>query len=68
MDSTTNLLLSVLFSSLGVGYVVYARRQRRGAALIAGVGLMVYPFFVHGVLLMLAVGVGLCSLPRFLDF
>jgi hypothetical protein len=68
VDSTTSLLLSVLFSSLGMGYFIYGRRQKRGAALLSGVGLMVYPFFVHGALVMVAVGVGLCALPRFMDF
>jgi len=49
MDSESGLLLSVLFGSIGLGYCVYAKQQRKGMALLAGVGLMVFPYFVSTV-------------------
>ena len=65
---TANLLLSILFGALGLGYVVYGRRQRKGSALIAGVGLMVFPYFVASMLATLALGFALVVAPLFVDF
>jgi hypothetical protein len=66
MDSATLLLLGVLFSSLGLGYLIYGRRQKHKVAFYTGISLMVYPYFVADVAQMLVVGVLLMAVPRFL--
>ena len=43
--STSLLLLGVLFSSLGFGYFLYAKRQREPVALASGLVLMICPYF-----------------------
>jgi hypothetical protein len=47
---------------------VYGHRQRRGAALLAGLGLIVYPYLVNGTFILLVVGLLLTVLPLLLDF
>ena len=40
------LMWGVLFSSLGLAYFVYGKKQRRGVPFASGIGLMVFPYFV----------------------
>ncbi len=56
------LLASVLLGSVGLGFFVYGKKQRRGPHLAVGVALMVYPYFVSSVALMLIIGVALVGL------
>jgi hypothetical protein len=64
MDQSS-LLWGLLFGSIGMGYIVYGRRQRALTPFLAGLGLVAFPYFVDGTLAMLAVGVALMALPRF---
>jgi len=59
---------ALLIGSIGMGYVVYGRKQRRGIALLAGIGLCVFPYFVSNVILMLLIAVVLMALPYFLKY
>ncbi len=68
MDSTAYLLLTVLFSSIGMGYFIYGKRQGKASALIGGLGLMLYSFFVSSILLLTAIGILFMVLPYFLEF
>lgn len=65
---TSLLLWGVLFSSIGIGYFIYGRKQANKIALYSGLGLMIYPYFVSSVTTMILMGVGLILLPRFLKF
>jgi hypothetical protein len=51
------LMWSSLFSLIGFAVFVYGRRQRRGAPLLVGLVLMVYPYFVSSVLAIVGIGV-----------
>ena len=64
----TNLVLGMLLGAVGAGYLVYGRRQGKGSALLAGVGLMVFPYFVSGLLITLGVAVVLAALPFLVEF
>ncbi|MDH4041191.1 MAG: hypothetical protein OEW92_04625 [Gammaproteobacteria bacterium] len=66
MDSTATILWSLLFGSIGLGYFIYGRRQDHKVALLAGVALMSYTYFVDSALAMVAVGCALMALPYFL--
>ena len=66
MDSASLLLTGVLFSSIGLGYLMYGRRQKHKVAFYTGIGLMAYPYFVGDVAQMLVVGVLLMAVPRVL--
>jgi hypothetical protein len=52
------LLASLVVSSVGFGLFIYGKKQVRIPHLVAGVGLMVYPYFVTNVWAML----GICGL------
>jgi hypothetical protein len=63
---TSLLLWGLLFSSIGIGYFVYGRKQNNKIVLYSGLGLMIYPYFVNTVLGIILIGIGLILLPRFL--
>jgi hypothetical protein len=56
------LLASVLLGSVGLGFFMYGKKQRRAPHLAVGVLLMVYPYFVSNVALMLVIGAALVAL------
>ena len=60
------LLWGVLFGSIGLGFVIYARRQRAPVPLLCGMALMVFPYFVSNTWLLLGIGAVLCAIPYFL--
>ena len=68
MSSTGFLLWSVLFSSLGMAYFTYGKRQGKASALLGGVALMVYPYFIKSVLVLVGLGVALSAAPFFVAF
>jgi hypothetical protein len=56
MDSTW-LLLSGLFSLIGMAVFAYGRKQHTATHTLTGVALMVYPYFVSSILALVAIGV-----------
>ncbi|SJM90427.1 hypothetical protein [Crenothrix polyspora] len=65
MTSEALLLWGVVFSSVGLGFFVYGKKQQRLSPLLCGLALMVYPYFVGTVPLLLGIGVVLVALPYF---
>jgi hypothetical protein len=63
MTNTASLLWSVLFSSVGLGYFVYGKKQGRGIPLLSGVVLMAFPYFVSNAFLMVLIGAVFIALP-----
>jgi hypothetical protein len=57
------MLASVFFSAVGVGYFIYGKKQANFLMLGTGFALMVYPYFVPGLAVMILVGIALMVLP-----
>ena len=55
----------MLFGSVGLGFFVYGKRQHAIVPLVAGIALMVIPYFVSNVYLLLVLGGALIALPYF---
>lgn len=68
MPAPATLLWSTLFGAIGVGYFIYGKRQSMIVPLVCGVALVVYPWFVHGVLLTVIVGIVLMAVPYFVRY
>ena len=59
--SAGRLFLSLLISSVGVGLFLYGRKQGRIPQLVAGLALVIYPYFVGNLLLMGGLAVALLA-------
>ena len=65
MDNTAQLLWGLLFSSVGIGFFIYGRKQRQVVPLICGLCLMIFPYFVTSTLGLVATGAVLMAAPYF---
>jgi hypothetical protein len=63
---TSSLLWGLLFGSIGFGFFLYGKRQRRAVPLVCGILLMVFPYFVSNTYLLVGLGVVLMAIPYFL--
>ena len=59
------LLWGLLFSSIGLGFFLYGKKQRAVVPLVCGLVLMVYPYFIPNVMVLVAIGVVLIAVPYF---
>ena len=64
--STAVLLWGLLFSSIGLGFFLYGKKQRAVVPLVCGLVLMIYPYFIPNVVALVAIGVALTAIPYFL--
>ena len=62
---TSSLLWGLLFGSIGLGFFVYGRRQKRVVPLACGVALMIFPYFVSNIILLVILGLALIAIPYF---
>lgn len=59
--STASILASVIFGSIGLGALIYAKKQRDLKVLGIGLVLMVYPYFIENPFLLYGIGIALCA-------
>jgi len=58
-----SLVVSLIFSSIGLGYFLFGKRQQEFVFLGAGLALMIYPYIVSGTFTVTAVGLVLLAGP-----
>jgi hypothetical protein len=54
MDASS-LFASMMIGTIGFGFFLYGKKQQRWPQLVTGLVLMIFPYFVGGVALMLAI-------------
>ncbi|MFM2344797.1 MAG: hypothetical protein RLZZ210_1409 [Pseudomonadota bacterium] len=64
--NVNSLILSCIFSCIGLGFFTYGKKQRAIVPLGCGIGLVVFPYFVSDVLVMILIGVALIAIPYFI--
>jgi hypothetical protein len=63
-----NLLFGIVSGALGVGYIVYGRRQQKLIPFISGVALCAYSYFIDSWLWLGVIGALLLAAPFLIDF
>ena len=66
--NTTQLFLGVIFSSIGLGYFLYDKKKKMTVPFLAGLVLMVFPYFIESNFLLSGTGIVLSIIPYFLRF
>ena len=59
----TSIIAIVIFSIIGLGYFTYGKKSQQFLILFCGIALMVYSYFVNGIVYIVLIGVGLSALP-----
>ena len=54
--SAANLIGGLVFGSIGFVAFIYGKRMNLWRAMLLGIALMVYPYFINDDLLMIAIG------------
>jgi hypothetical protein len=65
--AVTTLVIGIITGALGMGYIVYGRRQTKVAPLVAGILLCAYPYFIDSVVWLCVVGALLLAAPFVID-
>jgi len=60
---TALLIWGFLFSTIGLGFFIYGKRQKALVPLCCGLALMIFPYFVSSVIWMALIGLALIALP-----
>ena len=66
MEGQSALLWGMLFGSIGLGFLIYGKKQRAIVPLLCGVALIIYPYFISNVILLVAIGIVLMAIPYFI--
>lgn len=66
--SSALLFWGLLFSSIGLGFFIYGRKQKAVVPLVCGLVLMIFPYFISNTILLVSIGVALMVLPYFVRF
>ncbi|MEX0963909.1 MAG: hypothetical protein WDZ52_07720 [Pseudohongiellaceae bacterium] len=67
MFDTSYLLISLIFSSLGLGYFIYGKKQKHKIAFYSGLGLMLYPYMISDPIMLIVIGIALLFAPKFIQ-
>jgi hypothetical protein len=63
---TTLLLWGVLFSSIGLGYFLYGKKQNAIVPLLTGIALFIFPYVISDVYVLVLTGTALTAVPYFI--
>ncbi|HJP46222.1 amino acid transport protein [Acinetobacter venetianus] len=66
--NATQLFLGVIFSSIGLGYFLYGKKQKMTIPLVCGLVLMLFTYFIDNTMIISVIGIVLSILPYFLRF
>lgn len=66
--NTTQLFLGVIFSSIGLGYFLYGKKQKMTVPFTVGLILMIFPYFIESNVLLSGIGTLLSVIPYFYIF
>lgn len=60
------LLWGLLFSSIGLGFFIYGKKQKAVVPLVCGLALMIYPYFISSTFPLVSIGAVLMAIPYFI--
>ena len=63
----STILVSLLFSAVGMAYFVYGKKQSNFQFMLIGIILMVYTYFVSSVPLAWIIGIILTVMPKLIN-
>lgn len=65
MIDVTGLLIGLVFGSVGVGYCIYGKKQKKTVAFWIGVALIVLPYVIDSNIAVAIVSVALMCVPLY---
>lgn len=66
MNSSAQIIWSMLFGAFGLGYFIYGRKQQKIIPLLAGIALFIFPYFISNTIVLVIVGCIILAIPYFI--
>jgi hypothetical protein len=63
MTDTSTIIWGVILGSIGLGFLVYGKKQKAIIPLFSGIGLMLVPYFISNKYILILSGIVLVALP-----
>jgi hypothetical protein len=67
MESSATLLWSLVFGSIGLGYLMYGKKQKKLMPFVVGVLLIALPYSISNPLMIVVSGTMLMAMPYFMQ-
>ncbi len=64
-EDVSLLMWGVFFGGIGMGYVIYGKKQKKTIPFGVGIALCVFPYFISNVYALAITGMALIALPYF---
>lgn len=65
MESESILIWGMVFGSIGLGFFIYGKKQKKIMPLVTGLALFVFPYFIADITMLMIVGAILVLMPYF---
>ena len=65
MDNTSLLIWGMVFGSIGLGFFIFGKKQKKVVPLTTGILLFIFPYFISDIYILVITGAALVSLPYF---
>ncbi len=65
MESTSTIYWGLLFGSIGLGFFIYGKRQKKFVPLLCGIGFIAVPYFISNTLILIVSGIAITALAYF---
>jgi hypothetical protein len=62
----STLMWGIIFGSIGLGFIVYGKKQKAIIPMLSGIGLMVFPYFISNIYILILSGIILIVFPYFI--
>ena len=63
MGNTAQIFWSMIFGSIGLGFFVYGKKQKAVIPLLAGIALILFPYFISNTYILVSVGFAISATP-----
>jgi hypothetical protein len=63
ISSMNAFLFSIIFSSIGLAYIAYGKKNNRVDFMLTGIVLFAYTFFIGNLWAIIIIGLVLCVIP-----
>ena len=65
MESESMLVWGMVFGSIGLGFFIYGKKQKKIVPFVTGLALFVFPYFIADITTLMIAGAILIVLPYF---
>jgi len=63
MGNNAQLMWSMVFGSIGLGFFIYGRKQKALVPLLAGIALFLFPYFIANTYVLVLTGCAISAVP-----